>query len=114
MLFDLTKQRTLGLLDSEFNHSNNMFQKVAMEAALDNNAIAHEQYSRPSRTCCIDHAVNRHLTIDHHQSKRTCLMLVMSDLKGCYNHIIHNAAVLALLWIGVSKAKIHSMFDTIQ
>ena len=38
MLFDLTKQRTLGLLDSEFNHFNKMFQKVAMEAALDNNA----------------------------------------------------------------------------
>ena len=40
MSFDLAKQRTLGLLDSEFNHSNKMFQKVAMEAALDNNAYA--------------------------------------------------------------------------
>ena len=38
----------------------------------------------------------------------------MSDLKGCYDRIIHNAAALALLRIGVSKAKIHSMFDTIQ
>jgi hypothetical protein len=81
-----------------------MFRKVAMEAALDNNAIAHEQYSRPSRTC-IDHAMNRRLIIDHHQSKRICLALAMSDLKGCYDRIIHNA---------VSKAKIHSMFDTIQ
>ena len=113
MSFDLAKQRTLGLLDSEFNHSNKMFQKVAMEAALDNNAIAQEQYSRPSRTC-IDHAVNRRLTIDHHQSKRICLALAMSDLKGCYDRIIHNAAALALLRIGVSKAKIHSMFETIQ
>ena len=84
-----------------------------MEAALDNNAIAHEQYSRPSRTC-IDHAVNRRLTIDHHQSKPICFALAMSDLKGCYDRIIHNAAALALLRIGVSKAKIHSMFDTIQ
>jgi len=113
--FDISKQRTLGLLDSEFNHSNKMFQKVAMEAALDNNAIAQEQYSRPSRTC-IDHAVNRRLTIDHHQSKRISLALAtrMSDLKGCYDRIIHNAAVLALLRIGVPKAKIHSMFETIQ
>ena len=38
MSFDLAKQRTLGLLDSEFNHFNKMFQKFAMEAALDNNA----------------------------------------------------------------------------
>jgi len=84
-----------------------------MEAALDNNAIAQEQHSRPSRTF-IDHAVNRRLTIDHHQSKRMSLALAMSDLKGCYDRIIHNAAALALLRIGVPKAKIHSMFDTIQ
>jgi hypothetical protein len=38
----------------------------------------------------------------------------MSNLKGCYDRIVHNAAALALLRIGVSKAKIHSMFDTIQ
>jgi hypothetical protein len=48
--FDISKQRMLGLLNSEFNHSNKMFQKVAMEAALDKNAVAQEQYSRPSRT----------------------------------------------------------------
>jgi len=80
---------------------------------VDNNTITQEQYSRPSRTC-IDHAVNRRLTIDHHQSKRISLALAMSDLKGCYDRIIHNAAALALLRIGVPKAKIHSMFDTIQ
>ena len=38
----------------------------------------------------------------------------MSDLKGCYDRIIHNAAALALLQIGVPKAKIHSMFETIK
>ena len=38
----------------------------------------------------------------------------MSNLKGCYDRIVNNAAALALLRIGVSKAKIHSMFDTIQ
>jgi hypothetical protein len=43
MSFDLAKQRTLGLLDSEFNYSNKLFQKVDMETAMDSNAIAHEQ-----------------------------------------------------------------------
>ena len=38
----------------------------------------------------------------------------ISDLQGCYDRIIHNAAALALLRICISKAKIHSMFDTIQ
>eukprot|EP00979_Chaetoceros_neogracilis_P017703 scaffold10267_cov270-Chaetoceros_neogracile.AAC.1 len=113
MSFDISKQRLLGILDTEFNHSNKSFQRKAMHAALDNDAIAPEQYSRPGRAC-IDHILNRRLTIDHHESNRKCLAMSMSDLQGCYDRIIHNAAALALLRIGVSKAKIHSMFDTIQ
>jgi len=38
----------------------------------------------------------------------------MSDLTGCYDRIVHNAAALALLRIGVSNAKIHTMFASIQ
>jgi len=39
----------------------------------------------------------------------------MSDLTGCYDRIIHNAAALVLLRSGIiSNAKIHSMFQTIQ
>ena len=102
----------LGILDTEFNHSNKSFQRSTMHSALDNNAIAPEQYSRPGRVC-IDYIFNRR-TIDHHESNRLCLAMSMLDLQGCYDCIIHNAAALALLRIGVPKAKIHSMFDIIQ
>ena len=72
--------------------------------------LTNKIYSRTSRIC-IDHAVNRRLPFDHHQSKRICLAMTMSDLKGCYDRIILNAAALALLRIWVSKTKIHSMFE---
>ena len=36
------------------------------------------------------------------------------DLAGCYDRIVHTAAALALLRIGVPHAKIECMFSTIQ
>ena len=42
------------------------------------------------------------------------IKLVMSaDLEACYDRIIHTAATLVLLRIGISHAKINSMFSTI-
>jgi len=46
MSFSVDKQRTLGILDLEFNHSNNRsLQYEAMQSALKNDTIAVEQYS---------------------------------------------------------------------
>ena len=111
--FQVEKQRTLGILDSEFNHSNRDLQHEAMQSALRNDCIAVEQYSRPNRSC-ICHALNRRLTADDRQSKRLAWAMAMSDLTGCYDRIVHNAAALVLLRLGLSHAKIHSMFTTIQ
>ena len=69
MSFEIEKQRTLGILDTEFNHLNKRMQHKAMHRALDQEEIAPEQYSRPGRTC-INHALNRRLTADERQSKR--------------------------------------------
>jgi len=101
------------MLDSEFNHSNRALQHEAMQAALRNDCVAIEQYSRPQRSC-IAHALNRRLTADDRQSKRLAWAMAMSDLTGCYDRIIHNAAALVLLRIDLSHAKIHTMFKTIQ
>ena len=58
--------------------------------------VPEEQYSRPSRTCCES-------TPDYWSSS------VKTDLPSTGNvGSIHNAVALALLWIGVSQAKIHS------
>jgi len=88
-------------------------QHKAMHHALDQEEIALEQYSRPGCTC-IDHALNRRLTADDRQSKRLCWALAMSDLKGCYDRIVHITACLALLRLGVSRTALFTMFETIQ
>jgi hypothetical protein len=70
--FHVDKQRTLGILDSEFNHSNRDLQHKTMQSALRNNCIAVEQYSRPQQSC-ICHALNRRLMADDRQSKTSCV-----------------------------------------
>ena len=111
--FLLSKQRTLGLLDSEFNHSNGRMGKNLMDRALCQGCIAPEQYSRPNRSA-IEHALNRRLTFDHQFYTRCPFCLGCCDLTGCYDRILHTIAALVLRKVGVSKAKIHSMFSTIQ
>ena len=84
-----------------------------MDHALCQGCIAPEQYSRPNRSA-IDHALNRRLTFDHQFYTRCPSCLGCCDLTGCYDRILHTIAALVLRKVGVSKAKIHSMFSTIQ
>lgn len=113
MNFELSKQRTLGLLDTELNQCNKRLQREAIKVALKTDSIAPEQYSRPGRDCR-DHALNRRLTLDARQYERQCFSLAMSDLAGCYDRIVHTAAALALLRLGLKKTTIFAMFDSIQ
>ena len=42
---DLHKQRTIGILDTEFNQNNKIVGKVAMDNALKLNKVANEQFA---------------------------------------------------------------------
>ena len=111
--FNINKQRTLGILDSEFNHMNRATGRQAMRLALEKKEIAVEQYSRPNRSA-LDHALNKVLTFDYFKSTRQPYCIASCDLEGCYDRIIHNAAAIALIRIGVPKSKVFSMFTSIQ
>ena len=111
--YDIEKQRTLGILDSEFNHINKGIGYEAMNNALAHDCIAKEQYSRPGRSA-IDHALNRALTFDHFLYTRKPFCLASCDLKGCYDRIIHTAASIALQRVGVHPHKLRSMMSSIQ
>lgn len=111
--FNIDKQRTIGILDSEFNHMNRDTGRQAMRLALQKDEIAVEQYSRPQRSA-LDHALNRVLTFDHFKYSRKPYCMASCDLKGCYDRIIHNAAAIALIRVGVPKQKVFSMFNSIQ
>ena len=111
--FELAKQRTLGILDTEFNHNNKLLGRECSKNSLKLDSLATEQFSRPGRSA-IDQCISKRCTIDHHQSRRLCFAMTSCDLAGCYDRIVHNAAALALLRIGVSHKRIASMFSTIQ
>lgn len=113
MDFRIEKLRTLGILAPDFNQHNKTMQQEAIYLAIQKGAVAPEQYSRPGRDCK-DHALNRRLTLDQRKYDRKCWSLAMSDLTGCYDRIVHSAATLALLRVGVPKTKVFSMFETIQ
>lgn len=111
--YKYSAQRKLGILDTEFNNNNKLVAKVTRDNGLQLGAIADEQFSRKGRSA-IEDTLSKRLFIDHQQSYRVCCALTSSDLGGCYDRIIHTAAALALLSIGVPKSRIHAMFSVIQ
>ena len=111
--YELKKQRTIGILDTEYNQNNKKIGKRGIDNAISLNKVATEQFAIKN-TSAIDQIVSKRCTIDHYQSKRTCFSLTSSDLSGCYDRIVHTAAALALLRVGIPHSKIKSMFDSIQ
>ena len=111
--FELSKLRTLGLLDTEFNNNNKALGFEAMNNAIKQNKISTEQFSRPGRSA-IDQTILKRCTLDHNRSRRLTYSLCSSDLAGCYDRIVHTAAALALLRLGIRHTKINSMFESIQ
>ena len=102
--FNYSAQRKLGILDTEFNNNNKLVARETRDNGLQLGAIAEEQFSRKGRSA-IEDTLSKRLFIDHQQSQRRCFALTSSDLGGCYDRIIHTAAAVALLRIGVSKKK---------
>ena len=109
----IDKLRTIVLYEADFNMHNKVMGRQAMHSALQSNAIAPEQYSRPQRSA-IDHALNRQLVFDHCAARHTPYSLCSCDLQGCYDRIVHSAAILALRRVGVSASRLTTMFGTIQ
>ena len=113
LCYDAKKQRKIGILDSEFNQNNKRMGRDAINNARQLNKIAPEQFAKKG-TASIDQTICKRCMIDHHKSKRLCFALTSSDLAGCYDRILHSAAALALLRVGISHNRIKSMFASIQ
>ena len=65
--FELSKQRTLGiLLDMGFNHNNKLLGRECSDNSLRLDLLATEQFSRPGRSAIDQCIVSKIYTIDHH------------------------------------------------
>ena len=69
--------------------------------------------SRPGRAA-IDQCISKRCALDHHRYRRLCFAMTSCDLAGCYDRIVHTAAALAMLRIGIPHARIETMFDSMQ
>ena len=98
--YELSSQRTLGILDTEFNHNNGFIGRQATYNGLKLGTVADEQFARPHRSA-IEDVITKRCTMDHQQSIRQCFAITSVDLTSCYDRIVHTAAALALLRIGV-------------
>ena len=83
------------LLDSKANHGKKWVGIFTMNTAVQKGNTATEEYNRPRRST-EDHTHNRKLMFDHHKFKRLPLDLACSNLKSCYDRVVHIAVSLAL------------------
>ena len=103
--YALDKLRTIVLYEADFNMYNKVTGRHCMQQALRLQQIAPEQYSRPQRSA-IDHVLNRCLFFDHCSSQHLPFSLCSCDLQGCYDRIVHSAAILALRRLGLPANQI--------
>ena len=112
-LTDIEKLRTIVLYEADYNFMNKRIGRQAMDNAMYNGLIAEEQFAKPksdSTTQC----VNRKLIFDLVRYARASFAMCSSDLKSCYDRIVHSAASLAMQKMGISRNQARSMFLTIQ
>jgi hypothetical protein len=92
-----------------------MFRAEAMDAtAPDQHVIAPEQFGSRKRKRAITHCINKRLTFDHMRQLRHPRALCASDLKSCYDRVVHAIASLAMRRVGMPVEPIICMLSTIQ
>ena len=84
-----------------------------MRASIQHRKIALEQYSKPQRST-LAHGINQRLLFGYQRYLQQTFYLSCSDLKICYDRIVHSPASLALQHLGITVLPIIRMLDTIQ
>ena len=113
LCFDIKKQCAIVILDSEFNQNyKRMGRYVAHNSTLLNKTTL-EQFAT-KRTTAINQTICKRWLIDHHHSRGHRFALTSSNLTRCYDRIIHSAAAIVLLRVGIAHNKIKSMVVSIQ
>ena len=88
--------RTIFLLDLEANHTYKSIGRDTMQADIEHIQISPEQYRIPQRSS-VAHGINWRLIFDYQQP----FSLACSDLKSCYDIIVHSASRIAFKRLGI-------------
>jgi hypothetical protein len=92
--FRTSKLRAIGLLDSLYNHNNKQLGRRMLANAEAANQVAPEQYGSRKGKECNDQSVNKVLTGDHWRIHRKVGILASTDLKSCYDRLVHPICTL--------------------
>jgi Reverse transcriptase (RNA-dependent DNA polymerase) len=106
--------RTILLFDVQFNGNNKLLGRRMMTFAEELNLIAPEQYGSRKHKSAMHQCMNKRLTFDLWRQLKWPAAMSMSDLKSCYDRIVHSIASLAMQRIGTPIPPIFHMFNTIQ
>lgn len=112
-VLDLEKLRTIVLYEADYNFFNTCIGRQVMDNAIHNGYMADEQYAKPG-VSAQDQCLTRRLIFDFVRFTRQSLAMASSDLKSCYDRIVHSAASLAMQKCGIQPNTVKVMFDTIQ
>ena len=110
---DVTYIRTICLLYLEVNNNYKQHKRYAMRASIKHGHIYLDKYFQPRRNA-MAHEVKIILVFDYQIYIRWTFNLAYSDLKSCYDRIVHNTASIALQHLGLPILEIFSMLEVIQ
>jgi hypothetical protein len=113
-VYDVTKMRTILLMNSEFNINNKKLARDVMKQIEALNLVPREQYGSRKHLQAIYAALNKRLTMDLLRQRRQAGALCSNDAKSCYDRIVHAFAILCMLKFGVQLPPLISMFQCLQ
>jgi Reverse transcriptase (RNA-dependent DNA polymerase) len=111
--FNVERLRAIALLESTFNHNNKLLGRQIMRTAEASNLVAQEQYGSRKFKECIDQMINKVLTTDFWRQMRQCGVICSTDLKSCYDRIVHSVATMSLRRWGADINTLQSAYGTL-
>ena len=108
------KQRTILLLEADYNMNNKVIGSDAMRSGERSKTLTRDNYGGRKNMRSNEIAMNSRLTDDSIWGRRGRAILMSNDAKGCYDRIAHIVVKLALQRLGIPKPALQSMLHTIQ
>ena len=113
-ILEADKLRTIVLFEAEFNFLNKVIARRAMKIAENAQALANEQYGSRKNHTAIEQVLNKRLSFDLMRQMKRAGTIVPTDLKGCYDRIVHSVALLCLQRVGIHESEVVCMFTGLQ
>lgn len=111
---DVSKLRTIGLQEADFNFLCKYLGKWAMNKAEAYGHLAKEQYRSQKKHTATAQALNKRLTMDMALLQKMSTVFCSQDAMSCYDRILHAALALRLRRQNIPETAIETLIVTLQ